>query len=343
MADSEVFPVTGDCSGARQEPLDKIDVTVPHSARIWNYWLGGKDNYEIDRIVGDKVAQINPRIREQARVMRAFLTRVIGYLAGEAGIRQFLDVGTGLPTVDNTHQIAQRLAPESRIVYVDNDRCKSGCVHAESTGTGARTLSTYRGTTRETRSQKRPRRLLASSDLAEGVTEGRDHWPPSQSGHEWLACNPRRGFGLACQLFIVRSARMVSAGVTELRIGWAVPGGHVEPDETSVEAALRELAEETGLVAHSALWIGALCEVLPPRYVPDPRASDEAWAVTVPVRVDLGTCDNLPAVTGGDDARRAEWIPADSYGYLADALKDGHAGKVFAAHVSMLREFLGGV
>jgi len=112
--------MTADLSGVTQEPPDDIDVTVPHSARIWNYWLGGKDNYEVDRVVGDQVAQMNPRIRVQARVSRAFLTRVIGYLVGE-GVRQFLDVGTGLPTVDNTHEVAQRIAPECRIVYVDND------------------------------------------------------------------------------------------------------------------------------------------------------------------------------------------------------------------------------
>jgi ADP-ribose pyrophosphatase len=119
---------------------------------------------------------------------------------------------------------------------------------------------------------------------------------------------------------------------------WAVPGGHVEPDETSVEAALRELAEETGMAAaDGAEWAG----VLPPRYVPDPRASDEAWAVTVPVCIDLGTRDRLPLVTGGDDARRAQWVPADTYAVLCDALAKTYAGAVFAAHVDMLREFLG--
>jgi S-adenosyl methyltransferase len=113
--------MTGDRSGAGQPPPGKIDVTVPHSARIWNYWLGGKDNYEVDRKVGDQVAQLFPRVRQTARVSRALQVRVIGYLAGEAGIRQFLDVGTGLPTANNAHQVAQRIAPESRIVYVDND------------------------------------------------------------------------------------------------------------------------------------------------------------------------------------------------------------------------------
>jgi hypothetical protein len=99
----------------------KLDTGTPHSARVWNYWLGGKDNYAVDREVGDKVREVFPAIVENAQACRAFLARTVRYLAGEAGIRQFLDVGTGLPTADNTHEVAQRLAPESRIVYVDND------------------------------------------------------------------------------------------------------------------------------------------------------------------------------------------------------------------------------
>jgi hypothetical protein len=98
-----------------------IDTTVPHSARIWNYWLGGKDNYAVDREAGDAWVAIHPEITVIARVTRAFLNRAVRYLALEAGIRQFLDVGTGLPTADNTHEVAQRVAPDSRIVYVDND------------------------------------------------------------------------------------------------------------------------------------------------------------------------------------------------------------------------------
>jgi hypothetical protein len=98
-----------------------IDITVPHSARIWNYWLGGKDNYEADRLAGDEYVRVYPGIVDIARAGRAFLARAIRYLTGEAGVRQFLDVGTGLPTVDNTHGLAQRDAPESRVVYVDND------------------------------------------------------------------------------------------------------------------------------------------------------------------------------------------------------------------------------
>jgi hypothetical protein len=98
-----------------------IDTTVPHSARIWNYWLGGKDNYTVDRAAGDQFSAIYPGIVDIARADRAFLGRVVRYLAGEAGVRQFLDVGTGLPTADNTHEVAQRVAPDSRVVYVDND------------------------------------------------------------------------------------------------------------------------------------------------------------------------------------------------------------------------------
>ena len=98
-----------------------IDTTVSHSARIWDYWLSGKDNYAVDREVGDRIEEMLPDIVRQAREDRLFLGRVVRYLAGEAGIRQFLDIGTGLPTADNTHQVAQSVAPESKIVYVDND------------------------------------------------------------------------------------------------------------------------------------------------------------------------------------------------------------------------------
>jgi hypothetical protein len=106
---------------APDQATPKIDTSVPHSARIWNYWLGGKDNYEVDRIAGDQYMAVFPQIVELARSGRHFLARAIHYLVGEAGVRQFLDIGTGLPTVDNTHEVAQRIAPECRIVYVDND------------------------------------------------------------------------------------------------------------------------------------------------------------------------------------------------------------------------------
>ncbi|MEV5703655.1 SAM-dependent methyltransferase [Actinoallomurus sp. NPDC052274] len=99
----------------------KINSSVPHAPRIWNYWLGGKDNFAVDREVGDRMAQMYPDIVRLARADRAFLGRAVRHLVVEEGIRQFLDIGTGLPTADNTHQVAQALAPEARIVYADND------------------------------------------------------------------------------------------------------------------------------------------------------------------------------------------------------------------------------
>ncbi len=109
-------PTTG---GSR--PRARVDPNVPHAPRIWNHWLGGKDNFAADREVGDRMAEMYPDIVRLARADRAFLRRTVRYLVNERGIRQFLDIGTGLPTADNTHQVAQSLAPESRIVYVDND------------------------------------------------------------------------------------------------------------------------------------------------------------------------------------------------------------------------------
>jgi O-methyltransferase involved in polyketide biosynthesis len=113
--------VADSSSSPRDEEPPGLNTAVPQTARIWNYWLGGKDNFPVDRQVGDQILEAFPAIVENARASRAFLARTVRYLAGEAGVRQFLDVGTGLPTADNTHQVAQRVAPESRIVYVDND------------------------------------------------------------------------------------------------------------------------------------------------------------------------------------------------------------------------------
>ncbi|MET9972359.1 SAM-dependent methyltransferase [Streptomyces sp. NPDC006356] len=113
--------MTDEPENTEHEALAKIDTSVPQSARIWNYWLGGKDNYEVDRVAGDAFRKIFPGIETGARAARYFLARAVRHLAAEEGIRQFLDIGTGLPSVDNTHEIAQRVVPECRIVYVDND------------------------------------------------------------------------------------------------------------------------------------------------------------------------------------------------------------------------------
>jgi O-methyltransferase involved in polyketide biosynthesis len=98
-----------------------IDTSVPHPARVYDYWLGGKDNFEADRRAAEAGYKAFPGVLQSVRANRAFLARVIRYLVTEAGIRQFLDIGSGLPTASNTHEIAQQKAPESRVVYVDND------------------------------------------------------------------------------------------------------------------------------------------------------------------------------------------------------------------------------
>jgi hypothetical protein len=98
-----------------------IDTSTPSPARMYDYWLGGKDNYAADRQMGDAVIEVFPGILPGVRHNRVLLGRMVRYLAGEMGIRQFLDIGTGLPTRDNTHEVAQAVAPESRVVYVDND------------------------------------------------------------------------------------------------------------------------------------------------------------------------------------------------------------------------------
>jgi hypothetical protein len=102
-------------------PGHDFDTSVAHPARIWDVFLGGKDNFAADRAAAEGVLAASPVVAEVARADRAFLASVVTYLTTEMGIRQFLDIGTGLPTANNTHEVAQRAAPESRIVYVDND------------------------------------------------------------------------------------------------------------------------------------------------------------------------------------------------------------------------------
>lgn len=99
----------------------EIDTTVAHSARVYDYWLGGKDNFAADRALGDAMVQAIPTLPAMARANRDFLGRAVKYLAAEAGIRQFLDIGTGIPSAGNVHEIAQAVAPECRVLYVDHD------------------------------------------------------------------------------------------------------------------------------------------------------------------------------------------------------------------------------
>jgi SAM-dependent methyltransferase len=120
--EEESMPETGGSSdeGAQQAPLE-LNTNVAQSARVYDYWLGGKDNFPADQAVAEAIAEQVPTIRTQVREQRAFLRRTVQYLTGEAGIRQFLDIGTGIPSAGNVHNVAQELAPESRVLYVDND------------------------------------------------------------------------------------------------------------------------------------------------------------------------------------------------------------------------------
>ncbi|MGW0708373.1 SAM-dependent methyltransferase [Streptomyces sp. NPDC002643] len=110
--------------------IDRLRTDVSHSARIWNYWLGGKDHYQVDEEVGDQILSFVPELPRSAVADRRFLARAVRFLASDAGIRQFLDIGTGLPTADNTHEVAQRVDPSCRIVYVDNDPIVLAHAHA---------------------------------------------------------------------------------------------------------------------------------------------------------------------------------------------------------------------
>lgn len=124
-----------------QEPaVESVDLRIdlPHSARMYDFWLGGKTNFPPDRALGEAFEQAIPSIKVMARENRRFLGRAVRYLAGEAGIRQFLDIGTGIPTEGNTHEVAQAAAPDSRVVYVDNDPIVLAHARAlmDSTGSG---------------------------------------------------------------------------------------------------------------------------------------------------------------------------------------------------------------
>src|SRR5947207_15490116 len=98
-----------------------LDTSAPHIARVYDYWLGGKDNFAVDREAAEQVIAAYPGILRDVRAQRAFLANAVGYLAGVVGIRQFLDIGTGIPTANNTHEVAQDVEPGCRVVYVDND------------------------------------------------------------------------------------------------------------------------------------------------------------------------------------------------------------------------------
>jgi hypothetical protein len=116
-----------------------FDVTVAHPARVYDYWLGGKDNFAADREAAEEVLKAKPSIRRNVRANRGFLARSVRYLAGEAGVRQFLDIGTGIPSANNTHEVAQSVVPDAGVVYVDNDPIVLSHARALLTGTSGRT------------------------------------------------------------------------------------------------------------------------------------------------------------------------------------------------------------
>jgi S-adenosyl methyltransferase len=122
-----------------------IDTTVPTTARMYDWWLGGHDNFAADRAAALAVSEAAPEAPLLARENHEFLRRAVRFLAAEAGITQFLDIGTGLPTQGNVHQIAQQVNPDARVVYVDNDHCKPGCAHAYSLVQGPDTNGSHYG------------------------------------------------------------------------------------------------------------------------------------------------------------------------------------------------------
>jgi hypothetical protein len=107
--------------GAQEDLMARVDTSVPVSARIWNYWMGGTDYYPIDKEAGDAYATLSPGVFDLASSCRAYLVRAVRYTAGDLGVRQFLDCGSGLPSHSPTHEVAQAVAPEARTVYVDHD------------------------------------------------------------------------------------------------------------------------------------------------------------------------------------------------------------------------------
>jgi len=139
----------------------EIDTSVSHPARRYDYWLGGKDNFAADRAAGDAVAAMFPTVRTAIRENRRFLGRAVRFLA-EAGIEQYLDIGTGIPSADNTHEVAQRIAPASRIVYVDNDPIVLAHARALLTSAGAEGATAYIHA-----DLRRPAEILAHPTVAE--------------------------------------------------------------------------------------------------------------------------------------------------------------------------------
>ena len=156
-----------DDTGTQVPP--EINTNVPQSARVYDYWLGGKDHFPADRALGDAIAEALPTIRIQVRAQRAFLGRAVRYLARDAGIRQFLDIGTGIPTAGNVHDVAQEIAPESRVLYVDNDPIVLAHARALMAGTPEGSVAFIQADLREPEAILGDPAVAAILDLAQPV------------------------------------------------------------------------------------------------------------------------------------------------------------------------------
>ena len=147
----------------------EINTNVPQSARVYDYWLGGKDHFPADRALGEAIAEALPTIRTQVRGQRAFLGRAVRYLARDAGVRQFLDIGTGIPSAGNVHDVAQEIAPESRVLYVDNDPIVLVHARALMAGTAEGTVAFIQADLREPEAILGDPAVAKTLDLAQPV------------------------------------------------------------------------------------------------------------------------------------------------------------------------------
>jgi SAM-dependent methyltransferase len=164
------MPETGgsDATAAPRVPPE-INTNVPQSARVYDYWLGGKDHFPADRALGDAIAAALPTIRTQVRAQRAFLGRAVRYLTRDAGVRQFLDIGTGIPSAGNVHDVAQEIAPESRVLYVDNDPIVLAHARALMSGTPQGSVAFIHADLREPEAILGDPAVAGTLDLAEPV------------------------------------------------------------------------------------------------------------------------------------------------------------------------------
>src|ERR1700761_7232841 len=150
-------------------PPPELDTGVAHTARVYNYWLGGRDNFAADRVLGDAMLAAMPQTRVTARATRASLGRAVRYLAAEAGVRQFLDIGCGIPAAGNTHEVAQAAAPDSRVVYVDHDPIVLAHAQALMSGGPAGPTAFIQADLREPEAILADPLLRATLDLSEPV------------------------------------------------------------------------------------------------------------------------------------------------------------------------------